>query len=183
MNAQSWASQADDAAAAAGITPEALASVCLMESGCTNNAGPPATGGTISGVFQMADGTYQQMMQEVAAANPDLNIDTSLAGKMDPGNEAYAAAQYVADGVAALQNVGVANPTNAQVRDYYEFGPTYGSALAAASVNSPGDSISTYVSSSLLAANNISPSMTVGQFQQTILNKLGSVGSQAASAG
>jgi len=38
MMAQSWAQQAEEAAAAAGISPTALASVCVMESGCTNNA-------------------------------------------------------------------------------------------------------------------------------------------------
>ena len=179
MMAQSWAQQAEEAAAAAGISPTALASVCVMESGCTNNAGAPASGGTISGIFQMSDGTYQQMMQEVSAANPNLQIDTSVAGKMDPGNQAYAAAQYVADGVAALENAGISNPTNAQVRDYYEFGPTYGTALAGAA---SGDPIGQYVPSKLLSANSISPSTTVGAFQQTILNKLGSAGSQSASA-
>jgi hypothetical protein len=82
MMAQSWAQQAEEAAAAAGISPTALASVCVMESGCTNNAGAPASGGTISGIFQMSDGTYQQMMQEVSAANPNLQIDTAMSRLM-----------------------------------------------------------------------------------------------------
>ena len=59
-----------------------------------------ANGSTASGEFQMINSTYTAMINEFAANNPDIPVDTSLAGKMDPTNEAYAAAQYLADGVA-----------------------------------------------------------------------------------
>jgi len=98
---------------------------------------------------------------------------------MDPGNQAYAAAQYVADGVAALENAGISNPTNAQVRDYYEFGPTYGTALAGAA---SGDSDWAVCAIEVVIRKlNISFNDCRG-VQQTILNKLGSAGSQSASA-
>ena len=71
----------------------------------------------------MINSTYTAMINEFAANNPDIPVDTSLAGKMDPTNEAYAAAQYLADGVAALQAAGDL------IRQMWIFGVTINSGL------------------------------------------------------
>ncbi len=164
------------AAAAAGVTPAALAATCMAESNCQNVGA--ANGSTASGEFQMINSTYTAMINEFAANNPDIPVDTSLAGKMDPTNEAYAAAQYLADGVAALQNNGDANPTNSDLRAYYQFGGGAGPkvALAPDSANLEG---LVNLTPSQMAANGITATTTVGQWRQTYANQVGAVANQA----
>ena len=139
---------------------------------------PAGSGGSASGAFQMIDSTYQSMINEVAANNPGLNVDTSLAGKMDPANEALAAAQYLSDGASYLQSKGIAAPTNVDLRGYYQFGPGNGYAIAHAS---SGDNLENIVNltPAQMAANGVTSSTTVGQWQQTYVNKVGSVANQA----
>lgn len=127
------------AAAATGITPEALAATCMAESNCQNVGA--ASGSSASGEFQMINSTYQAMIDQFAANNPGISVDTSLAGKMDPTNEAYAAAQYLADGVQALQAAGDASPTNVDLRGYYQFGAGLGAQIANAQPNQSLESI------------------------------------------
>jgi len=167
------------ASAVAGISPEALAATCMVESNCQNVGA--SSGSSASGEFQMINSTYTAMINEFAQENPDIQVDTSLAGKMDPQNEAYAAAQYIEDGVAALQNGNIANPTNVDLRGYYQFGPTAGVAVAAAS---PGDNLESIVNltPAQMAANGITSTTTVGQWQQAYANKVGAVAYQAAGA-
>jgi len=167
------------AAAQAGISPEALAATCMAESGCKNTGA--SSGSSASGEFQMINSTYTAMINEFAQENPDIQVDTSLAGKMDPANEAYAAAQYIEDGVAALQAGNIANPTNVDLRGYYQFGPTAGVAIAAAS---PGDNLEGIVNltPAQMAANGITATTTVGQWQQAYANKVGAVAYQASGA-
>ena len=167
------------AAAAAGISPAALAATCMAESNCQNvGAG---NGSTASGEFQMINSTYTAMINEFAANNPDIPVDTSLAGKMDPTNEAYAAAQYLADGVQALQAGGDQNPTNVDLRGYYQFGSGKGIAVANAS---PGDNLESIVNltPSQMAANGITSTTTVGQWRQVYANQIGATAYQAAGA-
>jgi len=165
------------AAAAAGISPTALAATCMAESNCQNiGAGP---GSSASGEFQMINSTYQSMINQFAANNPDIPVDTSLAGKMDPTNEAYAAAQYLADGVNALQAAGDANPTNVDLRGYYQFGAGLGSQIALAPPDQTLESI-VNLTPSQMAANGITATTTVAQWQQTYANKVGSAAYQAA---
>jgi len=165
------------AAADAGISPEALAATCMIESNCKNvGAG---SGSSASGEFQMINSTYTAMINEFAQENPDLQVDTSLAGKMDPQNEAYAAAQYLADGVDALQAQGVSNPTNVDLRGYYQFGAGLGSQIALAQPDQNLEAI-VQLTPAQMAANGITSSTTVGQWRQTYANKVGAVAYQAA---
>ncbi len=167
------------AAAAAGISPAALAATCMAESNCQNVGA--ANGSTASGEFQMINSTYTAMINEFAANNPDIPVDTSLAGKMDPTNEAYAAAQYLADGVAALQAGGDQSPTNVDLRGYYQFGAGKGVAIANASA---GDNLESLVNltPSQMAANGITSTTTVGQWRQVYANKIGASAYQSAGA-
>lgn len=160
------------AAADAGISPEALAATCMAESKCQNvGAG---SGSSASGEFQMINSTYTQMINEFAKDNPDIQVDTSLAGKMDPQNEAYAAAQYLADGVDTLQAGGDANPANVDLRAYYQFGSGAGVKVALADGSQNLESI-VNLTPSQMAANGITSSTTVGQWRQTYANQVGAV--------
>ena len=92
MMAQSWGTSAENAAMAMGINPSALAATCVMESGCQNT--PAGSGGSASGAFQMINSTYTADIAAAVALDPSIadSITSGLAGKMDPGTEAYAAA-------------------------------------------------------------------------------------------
>jgi hypothetical protein len=173
MMAQSWGQGAVDAATAAGVTGDSLAATCVVESNCQNIGGA----GTVSGPFQMTNATYLQAIQEFAAANPDLSVDTSLAGKSDPANEAYAAAQYEADAAQYLQNNDIPNPTNLDIRGYYQFGQGPSAELAAASDSANLESI-VQLSPAVMAANGITSTTTVGQWRQSYINKVGSLADQ-----
>jgi hypothetical protein len=164
------------AAAAAGVTPAALAATCLAESNCQNVGA--ANGSTASGEFQMINSTYTAMINEFAANNPDIPVDTSLAGKMDPTNEAYAAAQYLADGVSALQSDGDANPTNSDLRAYYQFGGATGPSVALAPDSANLEGL-VNLTPSQMAANGITATTTVGQWRATYANQVGAVANQA----
>ena len=173
MTSQSWGSQAAAEAQALGVNPTALAATCMMESGCSADAG---SSGTISGAFQMRDDTYEQMIQEARARDPSLaaTIPSGLAGKNDPAVEAIAAAQYLYDGAEKLQGNGVQSPTVLDTRALYQFGTSGGTAIALAA---PGDLLSRYLqlTPQQYAANGINPATTtVGQWQQTVSGKLGS---------
>lgn len=168
MMAQSWGSAAADAARAIGVSPEALAATCVLESGCRSINGV----GTVSGAFQMTNATYLQEIRKVAAQNPGLDIDTSLAGKMNAANQAYASAQYLYDGATYLQNNGIANPTIMDVRAYYQFGPSYSAQLAGANNSDNLENI-VQLSPAAMAANGITSATTVGDWRQAIANKLG----------
>ena len=170
---QSWGQAAASEAQQLDVGADALAGTCVMESGCSTDA---ASHGTISGTFQMADATYQQMIQEAEARDPTLatSIPPGLAGKTDPAVEAIAASQYLYDGAQALQSEGVANPTFTQTRAYYQFGPTYGVQLAQAD---PGELVSSVVplTAQGYANNGINPATTtVAEWQASIASKVGS---------
>ena len=173
MTSQAWGSQAALDAQTLGITPASLAGTCVMESGCASD---PASHGTISGTFQMADATYLQMMQEAEARDPSLaaSIPPGLGGKNDPAVQAIAASQYMYDGATALQSAGIVSPTFTDTRAYFQFGPTSGTAVALAN---PSDLISLHLNltSSQYAANGINPaSTTVAQWRQSVADKVGS---------
>jgi hypothetical protein len=155
------------------VTGASLAATCAVESNCQNIGGA----GTVSGPFQMTNATYLQSIQEFAAANPDLDVDTSLAGKSDPANEAYAAAQYEYDAAQYLQGENIPNPTNLDIRGYYQFGPANAAELAAASDSQNLESI-VGLSASAMAANGITATTTVGQWRQSYVNKVGSLADQ-----
>ena len=168
MAAQPWGQQAADNAAALGVTPVSLAATCVLESNCTAN---PGGTGTISGAFQISDGTYGQVLGEVQASNPDLA--SQITTKNDPASQSIAAAQYLKDGAQALQANGIANPDVTAVRGYYQFGPLNGTALATASDNDLMSDTLSGLSAATLRANGISDTTTVGAWRAGVTNKIG----------
>jgi hypothetical protein len=74
-----------------------------------------------------------------------------------------------------LQADGISNPTVADARSYYEFGPRYGGQVAIAQPNTPMSSI---LPASYLANNGISSTETVGQWQAGIASQIGTAANQ-----
>jgi hypothetical protein len=173
MMVQSWGSAAADAAGAMGASATALAATCVMESNC-QNVGASA-GGTASGAFQMINTTYTADINGALAYDPAISgsIVSGLGGQMDPTTEAYAASYELRTGALALQSDGITDPTVLQTRAVYQFGGSVGPDVAAAN---DLDNIAeiTGLSAASLAANGLTTSSTVGQWRQTIINKLGS---------
>lgn len=171
MSAQPWGQQASQYATQMGVNPTVLAGVCQIESNCQNVAGS----GTISGPFQMSNGTYNQSIQQAVAQNPGLA--GAISGKADPATESIAAAQYLRNGATSLQASGIANPTGLDVRAYYNFGPSAGVNVA----NAPDSSTMAALlpSGTNLAANGITPGMTVGQWRQMVTTRMGATAANA----
>ena len=171
MAAQPWGQQASQYAQQMGVNPAVLAGVCQIESNCQNVAGT----GTISGPFQMSDGTYNQTVQEATAQNPALA--GAIVGKSDPGSQSIAASQYLKDAAMSLQASGVQNPTGLDTRAYYNFGPAAGSNVATAPDGS--NMAALLPAGTNLAANGITPGMTVGQWRQMVTARMGSAAANA----
>ena len=173
MMAQSWGSAAANAAGAMGVSATALAATCVMESNCQNVGA--SGGGSASGAFQMINSTYTADINAAVAYDPAISgsIVSGLAGQMDPTTEAYAASYELRTDALALQGDGITDPTVLQTRAVYQFGGNVGPDVAAAN---DSDNIAqiTGLSAASLAANGLTTSSTVGQWRQTIINKLGS---------
>jgi hypothetical protein len=168
MLAQPWGQTAANNATALGVNPAALAATCSLESNCTAN---PGGTGTISGAFQMSNGTYAQTVGEVQASNPGLA--SGITSKNDPASQSIASAQYLKDGAQSLQAAGISNPSVLDVRGYYQFGPASAATLASAPDNQVMSSTVNF-SAATLAANGITPGVTtVGQWRSTVVNKIG----------
>lgn len=172
LYSRAWGYQAADNASSIGVNPAALAATCQVESGCQNVYTATGSGHTITGAFQMSNGTYSEEMSKALAANPGLasTITSGTAGQQDPATQAVAAAQYLKDAALSLQKAGVSNPTAVDTRGYYNFGPTTGNALAQAGSS---DLMSDYISSSKMSSNGVTSGMTVGQWRQSVADKMG----------
>jgi hypothetical protein len=173
MMAQSWGSSAASAAGAMGISATALAATCAMESNCQNVGS--SGGSSATGAFQMISSTYNADIQGAVAYDPSIagTIVSGSAGAMDPGTEAYAAAYELRQDALTLENDKIADPTVLQVRAMYQFGAGAGPGVAAAPDDANIAEL-TGLSAASLAANGLNSSSTVGQWRQTIVNKLGS---------
>jgi len=168
MTSQSWGAAAAANAEALGVSSSALAATCVLESNCSANVGGA---GTISGAFQMSDGTYAQTVGEVRASNP--NLASQIISKNDPASQSIAAAQYLKDGALALQRADVSNPSVLDVRGYYNFGPANGAELARAPDNQLMSATLSGLSQSALTANGIGSATTVGQWRAGVVSKIG----------
>jgi hypothetical protein len=173
MMSQSWGSAAANAAGAMGVSATALAATCVMESNCQNVGA--SGGGSASGAFQMISSTYTADINGALAYDPAISgsVVSGLAGQMDPTTEAYAAAYDLRTDALALENQGISDPTVLQARAMYQFGGNVGPSVADAP-DSANIAQLTGLSAASLAANGLSSSSTVGQWRQTIINKLGS---------
>ena len=183
MMAQDWGSQAADAAAAMGVSATALAATCVMESSCQNVG---ASGGSsAAGAFQMITSTYTADINGAVAYNPDISgsIVSGLDGRMDPTTEAYAASYELRQDAINLQNnSGISDPTVLDVRAVYQFGAGSGPRVAQAGESDNLESIIN-LSPASLAANGLTANETVGQWRQTVINKIGSTAYQAILSG
>ena len=178
MMAQPWGQTAASRATALGVNPSALAATCVLESNCSANVGGT---GTISGTFQMSNGTYAETVAAVKASNPDLAAQ--IGSKNDPASQSIAAAQYLKQGALSLQSASIPNPTALDVRGYYQFGPANAATVAQAPDNQLMASILTGLPSSALAGNNINSTTTVGQWRQSVTSKIGDAASQPVLIG
>ncbi len=178
MTSQSWGQQAAANAVAIGVNPVALAATCSLESNCQAN---PGGTGTISGAFQMSNGTYAQTVSEVKSSNPDLA--SSITNKNNPASQSIAAAQYLKDGAQALQATGITNPSVLDVRGYYNYGPANAASLATAPSNQLMTTTLSGLSAATLQANGITQDMTVGQWRTSVVNKIGTAANQPVLVG
>ena len=150
----------------------------MLESNCQSN---PGVTGTISGAFQMSNGTYAQTVSEVSASNPDLA--GQITSKNDPASQSIAASQYLLDGAESLRTSGIANPTVLDVRSYYQFGPGYGAQIASASGNQLLSDVLSGMSAATLRANGIGDMTTVSQWRASVTNRIGATASQPVLLG
>ena len=174
MMSQSWGSSAANAAGAMGVSATALAATCAMESNCQNVGS--SGGSSATGAFQMISSTYNADINGAVAYDPSIagTIVSGSAGEMDPGTEAYAAAYELRqDALSLQQNDGISDPTVLQTRAVYQFGGNVGLDVANAP-DSANIAQLTQLSAASLAANGLNSSSTVGQWRQTVINKIGS---------
>ncbi|MBO1360316.1 hypothetical protein J2D73_11005 [Acetobacter sacchari] len=176
MYSQSWGYAAAQNASALGVNPDALAATCVVESGC-QNVNTAGGGNTITGAFQMSNGTYSEELQKALASNPSLAssiTDTGTSGQQDPATQAVAAAQYLKDAATSLQSAGISNPTALDARGYYNFGPSNGAKIAQADDDTPMAGLLPNMSATSLANNGITAGETVGQWRASVSAKMGS---------
>jgi hypothetical protein len=175
--AYEWGDEAMAAAEQLGIYGSALGSTCVLE-GCQNVRGPG--NGTISGWFQMSDGTFLDSINAALRENPSLRdqIVGGLTGKNDPVTQSIAAAQYLRQGAQLLADRGISNPTVLDTRSYYQFGPRYAAGVANANDSDNLRALLPTFSEETFRLNHISPTTTVGEWRATITRQLGSAAYQ-----
>jgi hypothetical protein len=124
---------------------------------------------------QMISSTYTADINGAVAYDSALagNIISGSAGQMDPTTEAYAASYELRQDALTLENDGISDPTVLQTRAMYQFGTGAGPRVAAVDDAANLEQI-VQLSPASLAANGLTASSTVGQWRQTIVNKLGS---------
>ena len=174
MLGTSWGANAVSNAQSLGVNPSALAAMCVLESGCqaTTNSG------SAQGTFQIQGPTFQSALATALAANPALasQVVQGPGGVNDPTTAAIAASGYLMQASQTLQNAGIADPTVAQARAFYNFGPTYGTQVAQAD---SGALMSNILPSSWLQQNGIITTETVGQWNAANAAKAGSALNQS----
>ncbi len=173
MLSRSWGEAAAANAEAVGVTAVSVASTCTLESNCTAN---PGGTGTISGAFQMSDGTFTASINAALARDPNLaaNIVPGLAGKLDPATQSIAAAEYLRQGAEYLQLHDVPNPSVLDVRGFYNFGPGNAAAVAGAADSDVMSYQVTGLTAAQFRANGIVPGVTtVGEWRASVTGRIG----------
>ena len=175
MMSQSWGSSAANAAGAMGVSATALAATCAMELNCQNVGS--SGGSSATGAFQMISSTYNADIKGAVAYDPSIagTIVSGSAGEMDPGTEAYAAAYELRqDALSFAERRDIATLRCCRCAGCLSVwlgnvGPGVANAPDSANIAQL-----TGLSAASLAANGLNSSSTVGQWRQTIINKLGS---------
>lgn len=162
LSSQSYGASALAAAQSAGISADALAGVAQAESNFRNvptaNASSSATG-----VWQITSGTWNDVNQK-------YGLGYTATDRTDPAAQATVASYLLKEDAAAVSTATGQPATVAQTYGAYVFGPTSGSAIATADASTP---LSNLVSSQALANNGMT-GWTVGQFNSTMAQRLGS---------
>lgn len=156
-----------------GVNGSAIASTCVLESGCQALSG----GSGAQGMFQMYPAAFQEGITTALAINPALasQIVQGPGGVNDPVTAGIAASGYLMQANSTLQAAGVSNPTVLDGRAYYQFGPTYGSQVAIAP---PDQLMANLMPPSFLTSNNIPVTQTVAQWQAGVAAKIGNAATQ-----
>ena len=176
MTNQTWGNQAVSIAQGLGVNPNALAGLCVAESGCQNI--PNGSGGSATGPFQMIPTTFAAMYAAAVADNPALAQSTT--GNInDPASEAAAAAELIKQEATTLRQAGVSNPTWIDVRAGYAFGNSYMAAVAQAPDSEPLGQILTGWNSNTYQMNGLTPATTVGQWRMQQSGRAGSAARQS----
>ncbi len=150
MMSQPWGEAAVANARRFGVTPEALAATCAIESGCRSDAAAGTT--TASGPFQFVRDTWREQAQRAG-------VSTDLSARFDGAQSSAAAANYLAEGGRRLQQYGIDNPTVGQTRTLYQFGGA-GMGLATAPDSAVVSVVMPGVSDATLRNNGIVPGVT-----------------------
>lgn len=171
MNSKQWGAQAGTNAGSIGVNPLALAATCAVESGCDSTA----HNGNFTGAFQMGSAAFNDGLATALASNPALasQIVSGAGGINDPATNAIAAVGYMLKGANALSQAGVPDPTFSQVRGYFQLGPADGKNVALAPPDATLHSVLMHTSDETLAANHLTPNMTVAQYQASFAGKAG----------
>jgi hypothetical protein len=176
MLQQSWGAQAVAIAQSLGVNASALAATCAIESGCQNTGSSGVSSAT--GAFQMLPSTFSEMY--AAAINDNASLAATTTGNInDPLSQAAAAAEYLKQGAQKIESAGVSNPTVADVRGYYNFGPSGGINVAMAPSSETMAAALPMYTAAQLAGNGIVPGETVAQWQASVASKIGTAANQS----
>lgn len=168
MLAQSYGAAAVAAAQAQGINPDTLAAFGQIESHFSNVGNATSSA---SGVWQVTDGTWNEYASRLGLSDAD---------RTDPAVQAKVASAIIDDYASSISKTTGAAATGTQVYGAYMFGTKAGSEIAAAQDSQTP--LSQFVSSSALAANNMT-GWTVGQYYNTVAQRMGSGASEAVTNG
>jgi len=173
----SYGTTAIGAAQQYGVTPNSLAAVAQAEcgfrnipTGLTNADGSPAS--AAAGVWQFTPSTWQSVSQQAG-------LGYTLADMWDPNKQAVEAAYLMQQNAQTVSQTLGRPVTVLDTYGAHVFGPTNGSRIASASDNT---ALSALVPASMLSANQMS-GWTVGQFRQTMSQRLGPAANTAVLAG
>jgi len=171
MMSQSYGQTAYDVAGQVGNNPNAVAGFGQLESGFQNVA--TANGSSsATGPWQITSGTWSDYVNK-------YNLPYTGADRTDPAAQAVVA-NYIIKDYSAQVSASTGSPaTVEQAYGAYVFGPDAGKGLA--SSTNPSDPMSNYVSAQSLANNNMT-GWTVGQFNNRVSSKLGSVAIQTVQS-
>lgn len=161
---QTYGADAVAAAKAAGINPDTLAAFGQIESHYQNTGNATSSA---QGVWQITDGTWNEYATKLGLSDAD---------RSDPTVQAKVASAIISNYAGSVASSTHGTVTGAQAYGAYMFGTKAGSEMATES--NPDTPLSTYVSSSTLAANNMS-NWTVGQYYATVSQRMGSGATEA----
>ena len=171
MMSQSYGQTAYDTAALVGNNPNAVAGFGQLESGFQNVAAANGSSSAI-GPWQITSGTWNDYVNK-------YNLPYTSVDRIDPAAQAVVANYIIKDYSSQVSAATGSSATVQQAYGAYVFGVQGGSRLALAT--DPNAPMSNYISAQGLANNNMT-GWTVGQFNNRVSSKLGSVAIQTVQS-